>query len=229
MEIPPEELTISIVCSRYPRDLFRHLSQTYGVKIENMYQGILYVTGLMFPLQVILAGKLPEEEYVWLSRLRKNLSVERDIEPLARAYKGKDKNPLYSAAMDLIIRANKNQYEEGLKMCEALRELFEDEIVKRESLALERGQELGLKHGQELGLKHGQELGLIQGIGKGKASAILEVLGDLGPIPESLQNTIMKQNDLSKLSVWLKLAVKAGCMEDFIKGIAISAEGNKVQ
>ena len=74
--------------------------------------------------------------------------MKEDIEPLAKAYEGKQKNPLYAAVMDLIIRANRKQYEEGKKMCEALRELFADEL------------EQGVRHGVELGMEKGMEKGI---------------------------------------------------------------------
>ena len=45
--------------------------------------------------------------------------------------------------MDLIIRANKDQCEEGIKMCDALRELFEDELKEREEVGLAKGMERG--------------------------------------------------------------------------------------
>ena len=38
-----------------------------------------------------------------------------DIRPLANAYKGNEKNPMYAAVMYLIVRANRKQYEEGKK------------------------------------------------------------------------------------------------------------------
>lgn len=55
-------------------------------------------------------GEILPEENLWLSRLRQDLTIG-DIDPLARAYKGKEKNPMYSAVMDFIVRANRKQYE----------------------------------------------------------------------------------------------------------------------
>ena len=62
-----------------------------------------------------------------------------DIRPLAKAYKGNEKNSMYAAVMDLIVRANRKQYEEGKKMCDALRELFADELKeqKKEGIRFE--------------------------------------------------------------------------------------------
>lgn len=139
LEIRPEELTITLICNHYPKVLTRHLKKRYGAVIREVFKGIYYVDGLMFPLQLLLTDRLPKEEYVWLSRLQRGLGLEADIEPLARTYRENKKNPLYQAMMDLIIRANQQQYEEGMKMCDALRELFADELVEREEKGRERG------------------------------------------------------------------------------------------
>lgn len=40
--------------------------------------------------------------------------------------------------MDLIMRANWEQMEEGRNMCEALRELFADELEKSREIAMEQ-------------------------------------------------------------------------------------------
>lgn len=105
-EIPPEELTISLAVSHYPRKLAAFLMDLYHADISQKYPGIYYVTGLMFPMQILILPRLSSEEFTWLSRLRTNLSLQEDIEPLAKAYAGKEKNPLYEAAMDFIVRAN---------------------------------------------------------------------------------------------------------------------------
>ena len=71
-----------------------------------MDSGIYYVEGLLFPLQILVQKELDSQENLWLSRLRQDLNREQDVEVLSRAYMGKEDNPLYSAAMDLIVRAN---------------------------------------------------------------------------------------------------------------------------
>ena len=128
-EILPNEITLTIVCDRYPRKLVEHLRKRFGVIPEKKFQGIYYIEqGLVFPLQIVINKELNPEEYVWLSRLRSNLKPESDIDMLSKAYRGKEKDPLYETAMDLIMRANENQCEEAKNMCEALRELFADEL-----------------------------------------------------------------------------------------------------
>ena len=147
MEIPPEELTVTFVCSHYPAALIRYLKGNCRISLREMFEGIYYIDGLMFPAQVLVTDQLSKEDYIWLSRLRKDLEIKSDIEPLALAYKGKEKDPLYQAVMDLIIRANQEQYEEGKKMCEALRELFADELEEREEKGMEKGIEKGMERG----------------------------------------------------------------------------------
>lgn len=145
MEIPPEELTLTFVCSAYPEKVVHHLEKQYGAEIQNMDEGIFYMKGLMFPTQILILDQLSKEEYFWLSRLRRGLRSKEDMEPLARAYKGKDKDPLYEAVMDLIVRANEECYEEGGQgMCDALRELFADELEEREERGVKRGKEISL-------------------------------------------------------------------------------------
>ena len=139
-EILPEEITITLIGNRYPRKLVKFLTSKRNVKIELAYPGIYYVSGLLFSLQIVVSRQLPPEEYVWLSRLRDNLTVEKDIGTLSRAYKGKDKDPLYSAVMEFIVRANRKEYEEGLDMCQALEELFEGKLNEREAKGEARGE-----------------------------------------------------------------------------------------
>lgn len=62
---------------------------------------------------------------------------------LAKEYKGKEKNPLYETAMDVIMRANKEVYREAKGMCQALRELFAEELEERENKGMEKGMEQG--------------------------------------------------------------------------------------
>ena len=145
LEIMPEELTITLVGDHYPGRLVRHLKKRYGVRVRNVHKGIYYIEDFIFPVQLLVTGQLPKEEYAWLGRLRKGLDLKMDIEPLAREYKNNKNDPLYQAVMDVIVRANQKQYEEGRRMCEALKELFADELAEREEMGIEKGIEKGIQ------------------------------------------------------------------------------------
>ena len=204
MQIRPEELTVTRAGYHFPRKLLLFLREHYHADIKDPYPGIYYISGFLFPIQILVIGELSKEENVWLSRLRNDLQLAEDIEPLAKAYKGMEKNPMYAAAMDLIVRANWKKYQEGRKMCEALRELFEDELKEREKQGIGKGIEQGIERGIE----------------QGKADAVLELLGELGPVPEQLRMQIMSQTDCKILTAWIKLAAKAASMEEFAACIA---------
>lgn len=64
-----------------------------------------------------------------------------------------------------------------------------------------------------------KEEGIEQGHILGTANDIIELLGEVGEVPEALKNKIMKEEKLEVLRRWLKLAAKAETIEDFEKKI----------
>lgn len=54
-----------------------------------------------------------------------------------------------------------------------------------------------------------------EGKAEGKAEDILEILSDLGTIPEDLRERILAETNLDTLRTLLKLAVKAETIDDF--------------
>lgn len=65
-------------------------------------------------------------------------------------------------------------------------------------------------------LKEIYEDGESKGKIKGKAEAILELLNDLGPIPEELTYSIMELEDMHVIERLLKAAQKADSLEQFV-------------
>lgn len=55
------------------------------------------------------------------------------------------------------------------------------------------------------------------GKAEGKAESILDLLQDLGEIPENICVKILEQHDFTVLKNWLKLAARAGSIEEFIQ------------
>ena len=165
--------------------------------------------GAVFPAQIIIQKELPREENIWLSRLRQDLEMEADVPALARAYLGKEENPLYSEAMDLIVNANWELYKESEKMCNALNELFAEKM--------ERERVKGLTEGEKRGLAEGERKGRAEGEQKGRGLSVLALLEELGQIPSSLREKIMSQQDTNVLTDWLKAAAAASSLEDFRK------------
>lgn len=72
---------------------------------------------------------------------------------------------------------------------------------------------------EELIRKEEFEGGLSQGILRGKIESIIELLKDLGEIPEKLQTKIMSEKDLQILTKWHKTAAKSESIEEFQRKI----------
>ena len=140
MEVGPREITLTFVCMRYPRKLLGHLKETRGIRVSRQGDGIYYLEGDALAMQLLVTGELSERDNYWLQHLRGDLKEGRELQELMERYERHRHSKWYQAAMDLIVRANWDKMKEEKEMCEALRELFADEL--RESK--ERGEETKL-------------------------------------------------------------------------------------
>lgn len=129
-EIKVDEVTITFVCSHYPRELMKHLVKNNRYIIDKKELGIYYILGDMFPIQILVTSELSEENNLWLRNLTNNLKDAITAERLVREYEKKQHNRLYSSVMDVVVRANVEKFEEVRRMCDALRELMKDDIQK---------------------------------------------------------------------------------------------------
>ena len=66
-------------------------------------------------------------------------------------------------------------------------------------------------------LKEERENGRIEGKAEGKAESILELLSDLGEVPEELRKKILGEKDLDILKSYLKKASASKTIEEFQK------------
>ena len=133
--IPIEELTITLVTGKYPRKLIHHLKTKLRYQVKKAESGIYYVTGDKIPIQIIVTKELTEAENLWLKSLTNELEQNETAEKLLEEYSKNQATALYRSVMELIVRANKQKFEEVKGMCDALRELMKDEIdaeVKRQ-------------------------------------------------------------------------------------------------
>ena len=158
MEVDPEEITLTFVCMRYPRKLLGHLKKARGMKVIRQGDGIYYLEGDALVMQLLVTRELSERDNYWLQHLRGNLKEGRELQDLMERYERHRHSKWYQAAMDLIVRANWDKMKEEKEMCEALRELFADELQESE----ERGKEKGKEQGEETklyltGLQENQE------------------------------------------------------------------------
>lgn len=109
------------------------------------------------------------------------------------------------------------QLQEAISRIKSNREMEERYMILRELLKDEysEGMLLGREEGMLLGREEGMLLGREEGKVEGKAEDILDFLGDLGEVPDTLRDEIMLQRDITILQRWLKLAAKAESIIQF--------------
>lgn len=138
-KILAENITITFVCSHYPRELINHLKDVRNYELEYIEKGICYVNGDFFPIQIVLTKELTDEENLWLHNLSNDIQ-EEVIEKLLLEYQKHNGEKLYSSIMNIIANANIDKFKEVTRVCEALERIYLE--VNGERLARERKEEL---------------------------------------------------------------------------------------
>ena len=128
-----DQITLTLVSHRFPRKLIQYLekkfSSTSSKILEKVSNGIYYMYNNMIPVQLIVLSQLDSSEYLWLSCLSKKITEDTPLQELKQAYKSHQDDPLYQTIMDAIIRSNHSRKGDSL-MCDALYELFADQITQ---------------------------------------------------------------------------------------------------
>jgi hypothetical protein len=70
------DMTVSLVGTRYPRELFKYIAEDKRYTVREVSPGIYRITGFLIDIQVIESGKLPLEENLWLKGLNRGLNAE---------------------------------------------------------------------------------------------------------------------------------------------------------
>ena len=159
-EIDPADLTITFASSHYPRELFKHIKETRGIEVQQQSDGIYYLQGDAIPMQFIYIPELDKEENYWLQTLRNNLAAGEEIRTLMANYEKNRKSKDYSAVMNLVTRANWTQMEVEKKMCDALNELFAEELKEADARGRREGHRTGVIEGHRNGIIEGRADGI---------------------------------------------------------------------
>ena len=130
--IQATELTISFVCYHYPRAMLNKLERDRCIAVEGVDDGIYYLLGDAIPIQLIVVPALSKENNYWLNNLRNDLKSGGEIRRFIELYEKNKNSKLYQALADTIMRANWKEVKEERKMCEALKELFADDLRESE-------------------------------------------------------------------------------------------------
>ncbi len=157
-QIALQEITISLVCHSYPRKLMRHLIQERKCRIDWIEDGIYYVFDELFPVQIIVTRELEKTENIWLRGMTNNLCDRQEINDLLEEYTVHQNEALYSSVMDIIVKANRERFEDK-NMCEALEEILAPKI--KEYVAEGEAKQI-VELGTEFGLSANEILNKLQ-------------------------------------------------------------------
>lgn len=113
-------------------------------------------------MQLLIAPKLAGTENYWLRSMRTDLRAGQEIQTLMAEYEKHRKSQDYAAVMDLITRANWEQMEVEKKMCDALKELFAEELKEADSRGRTEGRTEGQREMVRAFLKAGADLNMIR-------------------------------------------------------------------
>ncbi len=159
------DVTMTFVCKVFPEKLVNHLTKVRGLGIEKMGAGIYYISKDMIPIQLLVTSELSDDENLWIGNLTDDIQSLDTIEKLSVEYGAHEQNELYKSMMNIIIRANKDKFVEVSGMCEALRELFADELEEKMNKGIEIGRSEGIRcmiiSSKELGVTKEQIQGVL--------------------------------------------------------------------
>ncbi len=201
-EVKAEEVTISYVCSRYPKSVIHHCKDALHLKIEKKENGIYYIIGERFPMQILVTTELSEKNNLWLKSLTNKLKDSASAEKLVREYEKHQKENLYISVMEIIVRANAEKFDEVKKMCDALRELMKDEFEAIRQEVMIQGRAEGISEGLAEGILQGRAEGISQGLAEGLAEGRAEgrAEGSQQKIEELILKKIIKNKSIEQIA-----------------------------
>jgi hypothetical protein len=152
---PIDDITLSIIETRLPRELFKYVEEEHG-GITETDPGIYHITGYPLAIQVVEGKKLPFEENLWLKGLAKDLNPAMAGSILEESRK-KGTGTELGAYLYALINANLKAIQEALTMAEE--GLPFDKWVEETGLAA-KWEAQGMAIGETLGEKTGWEKAL---------------------------------------------------------------------
>lgn len=137
--IKAEEITVSFVVKRFPREMIKYLQNTRKLQVVKFDEGIYHISGELFPIQIIHTSRLSKENNFWLRNLTNDLKTREEARNLLARYEERQKENLYQSMMDIIVKANIELFEEVDDMCDALMEIVRPKVEAKVKEALQEG------------------------------------------------------------------------------------------
>ena len=116
VKIDIEDITISIVTSKYPQKLIKHLKEKQGINTVKIKRGIYYLKNTDIKTQIIVNNKgLDKKEAEYLKLLQKKQEDGELLKKWVNEFINNIKNPLYEIIMNVITETDPNEIMEVYK------------------------------------------------------------------------------------------------------------------
>lgn len=205
--IPAGQITLTMICTRYPKSALKKLF-AQGITVRMRKSGIYDVSGALFQMQIIVSRQIHAEDALWLKCLDNEIRDRNLFEKLESEYRKHGKEELYMTPMNAIIRSNYRREGNQAMWCEALYELFADELEEKYVAGQAQGRSEGIIEGK------------LEGKIEGRTETILEILSDKDDYTDSVKEVVTKEGDIETLKSWLRIAVRAESVAQFMQQIA---------
>jgi hypothetical protein len=140
-----EDLSLTFIGARYPRELIRYLIEVRGYTIEESILGIYQVRGDHLPIQIVESKKLHESEKLWLKALTNKLSVDSARAILEEeSFLDAECKALAEAYLGILVQTNSKNFKEVNNMAKRYPTL--DEVMEEMGRPCRRQ---GLEEGEE--------------------------------------------------------------------------------
>ncbi len=148
-----EESSLTLISHSFPRNLWKYINtrplhpvwENAKNVLAKIIPGLYSINTEILPVQLVVTSQLPKEEYFWLCSLTNRLTDPAPLRLISRACKEHQMEPDYQNYLNTIIRANQTaKGENSIMMCEALDELYADQIAKEREEGKIEGKILGI-------------------------------------------------------------------------------------
>jgi len=112
------DITVSFAVTIYPRNLLAYLENDRKFKVTYSDEGIYYIDGDTFPVQILESKKLSSNKNLFLKNLRSNLDIaeaKRTVDAYGKIKEFESKN----AYINRLVGANPTTFEEMIKMSDS--------------------------------------------------------------------------------------------------------------
>jgi hypothetical protein len=153
-----EEMTLSIVETRHPRELFKYFEERKGHRVRETSAGIYVVSGYPVSIQIIESKRLSLSENLWLTGLNNDLNSAAASIILKESRK-KGKGAGLDAYIYAFLSANVKTLLEVVRMANG--ELTLEDVLEKAGLVAKwekRGEARGEKRGEARGWEKAVEL-----------------------------------------------------------------------